>query len=89
MVIDLDNTQRMLLKMMMTMMMVIMMMTMINMIMKIKMIKTQLFYELGTPNFVWQQNQIVPKNYDNNYVDDDVDYYDNDDDDNGHNLANY
>ena len=52
--------------------------------MKIKMIKTQLIYELGTPNFVWQQNQIVPTNYDNNYVDDDVDYYDNDDDDNDH-----
>ena len=44
------------------------------------MIKTQLIYELGTPNFVWQQNLIVPTNYDNNYVDDDVDYYDNDDD---------
>ena len=40
--------------MMMIMMMVIMMMMMmINMIMKIKMIKTQLIYELGTPNFVW------------------------------------
>ena len=40
--------------MMMIMMMVIMMMMMmINMIMKIKMIKTQLIYELRTPNFVW------------------------------------
>ena len=65
--------------------------------MKIKMIKTQLIYELGTPNFVWQQNQIVPTNYDNNYVDDDNDYDDNvsdsdnddDEDQNGHNLANY
>ena len=57
------------------------MMMMINMIMKIKMIKTQLIYELGTPNFVSQQNQIVPTNYDNKYVDHDVDYYDNDDDD--------
>ena len=67
--------------MMIMMMVIMMMMMMINMIMKIKMIKTQLIYELGTPSFVWQQNQIVPTNFDNNYVDD-VDYYDNNDDDN-------
>ena len=54
---------------------------MMNMMMKIKMIKTQLIFELGTPNFVWQQIQIIPTDDDNNYVDDDdVDYDDNDDD---------
>ena len=56
---------------------------MINMMMKIKMIKTQLIFELGTPNFVWQQIQIIPTDYDNNYddyVDVDVDYDNNNDD---------
>ena len=47
-----------------------------NMMMKIKMIKTQLIFELGTPNFVWQQIQIIPTDD----VDDDVDYDDNDND---------
>ena len=62
--------------------MMIMMMTMVimMMMMMIKMIKTQLIFELGTPNFVWQQIQIIPKDDDNKYVDDDVDYDDNDDD---------
>ena len=54
---------------------------MINMMMKIKMIKTQLIFELGTPNFVWQQIQIIPTDYDNNYDDYvDVDYDNNNDD---------
>ena len=49
--------------------------------MKIKMIKTQLIFELGTPNFVWQQIQIIPTGYDNNYDDYvDVDYDNNNDD---------
>ena len=49
--------------------------------MKIKMIKTQLIFELGTPNFVWQQIQIIPTDYDNNYDDYvDVDYDNNNDD---------
>ena len=68
--------------MMMTMIMIMMMgimMMMMKMMMEIKMIKTQLIFELGTPNFVWQQIQIIPKDDDNNYVDDDVDYDDNDD----------
>ena len=52
-----------------------------KMIMKIKMIKTQLIFELGTPNFVWQQIQIIPTDYDNNYDDYvDVDYDNNNDD---------
>ena len=46
-----------------------------NMMMKIKMIQTQLIFEIGTPNFVWQQIYV-----DNNYVVDDVDYNDNGDD---------
>ena len=50
MVINLDNTSRMVPTMMMIM---IMMMMMMNMMMKIKMIKTQLIFEQGTPNFVW------------------------------------
>ena len=67
-------------KMMMTMIMMMgIMMMMMKMKMKIKIIKTQLIFELGTPNFVWQQIQIIPKDDDNNYVDDDVDYDDNDD----------
>ena len=52
-----------------------------NMIMKNKMIKTQLIFYPGTPNFVSQQIQIIPTDDGNNYVDDDdVDYDDNDDD---------
>ena len=65
--------------------------------MKIKMIKTQLIFELGTPNFVWQQIQIIPTDDDNNYVDDyddNDDYSDNDDelddeDQNCNNSANF
>ena len=54
---------------------------MMKMMMKIKMIKTQLIFELGTPNFVWQQIQIIPTDYDNNYDDYvDVDYDNNNDD---------
>ena len=54
MVINLDNTFRMIptMMMIMIMMMVIIMMIM-KMMMKIKIIKTQLIFELGTPNFVW------------------------------------
>ena len=74
MVIDLDNTQRMIPTMMIMMMVVMMMMMiMMNMMMKIKMIKTQLIFELGTPNFVLQQIQGIPRDDKNNYVKDDID----------------
>ena len=56
MVICLDNTLMMIptMMMMMMMMMIIMMVIMMmNMMMKIKMIKTQLIFELGTSNFAW------------------------------------
>ena len=51
-----------------------------KMMMKIKIIKTQLIFELGTPYFVSQQIQIIRTDGDNNYIDGDVDYDANDDD---------
>ena len=50
------------------------------MMMKIKIIKTQLIFELGTPYFVSQQIQIIRTDSDNNYIDGDVDQDANDDD---------
>ena len=46
------------------------------------MIKTQLIFYLGTPNFVWQQIYIIPTDDDNDHGDDDENYGDNDSDDN-------
>ena len=58
-------------------MILIMMIMMMNMIMKNKMIKTQLIFYLGTPNFVRQQIQKIPTDDGNKYVDDDVDFNEN------------
>ena len=55
--------------------------------MKIKMIKTQLIFELGTPYFVSQYIQIIPTDDDNNYIEHVVDYdYSDDDSDNDDEL---
>ena len=72
--------------MIMKMMMVIMMM---NMMMKIKMVITRLIIELGAPNFVWQQVQIIPTDDDNDHVDDDVNYDDKDDDSDNDDKLDY
>ena len=54
MVIDLHNTQRMILMMMMMMMNVMMMMMMmINTMMKIKIAITRPIFKLGGPDFTW------------------------------------
>ena len=50
MVIDLHNTQRMILTMMM---MIIIMMMMMNMLMKIRKAITQKIVKLGGPDFAW------------------------------------
>ena len=61
-----------------------------KMMMKIKIIKTQLIFELGTPYFVSQQIQIIRTDGDNNYIDGDVDYDANDDDsDNDDVIVNF
>ena len=54
MLIDLHNTQRMILMMMMMMMNVMMMMMMmINTMMKIKIAITRPIFKLGGPDFAW------------------------------------
>ena len=53
---------------------------MMKMMMKIKIIKTQPIFELGTPYFVSQQIQIIQTDDYNNYNDGGVDYDANDDD---------
>ena len=63
---------------------------MMKMMMKMKIIKTQLIFELGTPYFVSQQIQIIRTDGDNNYIDGDVDYDANDDDsDNDDVIVNF
>ena len=60
MVIDLHNTQRILLmKMLMMMMIIIIMMIMINMMMKIKIAITWPILKLGGPDFVWYKISII------------------------------
>ena len=60
MVIDLHNTQRILLMKMLIMM--IMMIIMMNMMMKIKIAITWPIFKLGGPDFVWYKISIIPKN---------------------------
>ena len=63
MVIDLNNTQRILLmKMLIMMIMMIIMMMMMNMMMKIKIAITWPIFKLGGPDFVWYKISIIPKN---------------------------
>ena len=62
MVIDLHNTQRILLmKMLIMMIMMIIMMIMLTMMMKIKIAITWPIFKLGGPDFVWYKISIIPK----------------------------
>ena len=58
---------------------------MMNMMTKIKMVINWTIIELGDLNFAWQQIQIKPTDDNNNDYDDE--HYD--EDQNGHNLANF
>ena len=61
MVIDLHNTQRMIITMMMMMMMMIMLMMMMNIMMKIKIAITRPIFKLGDPDFAWYKISIISK----------------------------